>query len=517
MFRKLITTAAAALLITAAACGGNEPQAQPAELATIAPAPPGPAETANIEMPARAEPIQQIEQTAQEHQATQQQPPQRETPKSTQVVVSPGEPTSTPPPEPTPPQMQVPTETPVPTPTSLPASTPLPEATSTSVPASTSIPTDTPYPTNTPTITVTLTPEPPIIDSDLTGYSSLLVEAVSGYQDRPGFVSGSLTSEEKQILDWADSKFFSNPAVLASKYSPNNWPSEVKRDSARAMIEMMKAIDIEKKPNGKHIVNWEKDSLDRIMDELGVYEGMCVRCYDQEGYDTIDGIADNYVPIIRSEEYVHRKTIESLSYFVKADGEGILKRSFMENDADDFELLFKRKIDKYPITIAVGADAYQNVLFMSRIELPDGTSVTYPTMTFEMVGNAKTERQAVENIFDYARKKLTHFSGDLDDFADIYRPYSVTPYSPELGWVLHVGEAGSPSASALLTGAFRAIGLKAEQFQTPRKIINAFSVEVNGETHFGSGNDVMNRKLETGPIDRFFQTLEEVENKQYDY
>ena len=155
----------------------------------------------------------------------------------------------------------------------------------------------------------------PTLDPALAGYSPLLVEAVSGYTDRPGFVSGSLTAEEKQILEWADSRIFSNESFNASEYGPANWPSEVKRDSARALLEMMKAINIEKKSNGKHVVSWERDSLDKIMDDLGVYEDMCVRCYDKDGYDTIDGIKYNYVPIIRSEEYVHRKTVELSSYY----------------------------------------------------------------------------------------------------------------------------------------------------------------------------------------------------------
>ena len=93
----------------------------------------------------------------------------------------------------------------------------------------------------------------------------------------------------------------------------------------------------------------------------------------------------------------------------------------------------------------------------------------------------------MENIFDHVRKKLTHFTGDLDDFANIYRPYTVTPYSPELGWVLYTGEAGSPSSSALLTGTFRVVGLKAEQFMTARNKIRAGSVEVDGETYYYDG------------------------------
>ena len=282
-----------------------------------------------------------------------------------------------------------PTSTPAPSPTQFQTATPFP----------TSIPT--PQPTTAPTATQDPTPTP----LSLAGYSPLLIEAVSSYPDRPGFVSGSLTAEEKQILEWADSRIFSNESFNASEYGPANWPSEVKRDSARALLEMMKEIDIEKKSNGKHIVSWEKDSLDKIMDELDVYKDMCVRCYDKDGYDTIDGIKHNYVPIIRSEEYVHRKTVELSSYYALTDGRGILVRPFTANKSEDFRLLFKRKIDKYPSTIGVGADAYENIGLMSQIELPDGTIVSLPTMAFEAVADAKTQREAVENIFDSARKK----------------------------------------------------------------------------------------------------------------
>ena len=357
----------------------------------------------------------------------------------------------------------------------------------------------------------------PTLDPALAGYSPLLVEAVSGYTDRPGFVSGSLTAEEKNILDWADSRVFSNESFNASEYGPANWPSEVKRDSARAVLELMQAIDIEKKSNGKHIVSWEKDSLDRIMDELDVYKGMCVRCYDRDGYDTIDGIKYNYVPIIRSQEYVHRKTIELSSYYALADGMGILVRPFTANKSEDFRLLFKRKTDKYPNTIAVGADAYANINIMSQIELPDGTMVSLPTMAFEAVADAKTEREAVENIFDSARKKLTHFTGNLDNFADIYRPYTVTPYSPELGWIFEVGEAGSPSSSAVVTGLSRAVGLLAEQFTTLKNKIRAVSVEADGQTYYNDANDFLGSDSLIVPLCVYFRTdLDPVEHQKYD-
>ena len=77
------------------------------------------------------------------------------------------------------------------------------------------------------------------------------------------------------------------------------------------------------------------------------------------------------------------------------------------------------------------------------------------------------------------------------------------------------GEAGSPSSSALLTGAFRAIGLKAEQFRTAKSKFRAGSVEVDGETYYYDGNDPMGRNLKTGPICTYFRTLEQVENQEY--
>ena len=58
----------------------------------------------------------------------------------------------------------------------------------------------------------------------------------------------------------------------------------------------------------------------------------------------------------------------------------------MENDPDDFELIYRRNVDKYPSTIADGSFAYGNINFMSQIQLPEGRLVSYPTMVFEMVG-----------------------------------------------------------------------------------------------------------------------------------
>ncbi len=159
----------------------------------------------------------------------------------------------------------------------------------------------------------------PTPDPALAGYSSLLVEAVSGYTDRPGFVSGSLTAEEKNILDWADSRIFSNESFNASEYGPANWPSQVKNDSVRAFLELMKKIDVEKKSNGKHIINWGVDNLERILDDLGIYEGVSTS-YGNNTYNTKEEVRKNYIPIVTDQGHIHREMLKTFAYFSKADG-----------------------------------------------------------------------------------------------------------------------------------------------------------------------------------------------------
>ena len=104
----------------------------------------------------------------------------------------------------------------------------------------------------------------------------------------------------------------------------------------------------------------------------------------------------------------------------------ILVRSLMANDPDDFELLYKREVDKYPSTYGISSFAYGNISFMSQIRLPEGALVSYPTMVFRMVGNVDSERQAVERVYDYMRKKLVHFTGNIDEgFKPLFVPYTV--------------------------------------------------------------------------------------------
>ena len=390
---------------------------------------------------------------------------------------------------------QPPTLVPVATGTAVPTAThtatatntPVPTATETPVPTATPLPTSTPTPTPTPTNTPVPTPS---VDPALARYSPLLVEAVSSYPARLDFVGDGLSPEEKNILDWADSRLFSNPNFLASKYGPDNWPSEVKLASVQVIPLLMLAIDIQKKPDGMHVISWDVDSLDRILDELGIYEGVCVSCYGKDNYDTVDEVVDNYDPIVDDPGHVHREMLKTFAYFAKADGGGILIRIFLENEAGDFELLYKRDLEtlRQIGSFTVTEFGWRNLSFMSQVELPDGTYKSFPTMVYEIVGSVGSERQAVERLFGYLNKNMTHFAGDYEDFANLYRPYSQTPYTPEPGYLLIVKEAGSRSSTGLVTSAARLLGLPAEQFLSPNYGYRVGSVKIDGNPLYYEGN-----------------------------
>ena len=238
-----------------------------------------------------------------------------------------------------------------------------------------------------------------------------------GYPAGLDFVGDGLSSDEKNILDWADSRLFTNPNFLASKYGPDNWPSEVKLASVQAVPLLMNAIDIQKKSDGKHVINWEKDSLDRILDKLDVYKGVTVSRHGKDAYDTVDKVVKNYFPIVNDPAHVHREMLKTFSYLAKADGEGILIRSIMENDADDLELLYNRDLE-----IASGrvftdtAFGWRNLSFMSQVKLPDGSLKSFPTMVYEIVGDAGSEREAAERWFDNFNAVMSHFVGGVEEF-----------------------------------------------------------------------------------------------------
>ena len=430
--------------------------------------------------------------------------------------------TETPSPVPTQPPAAAPTLVPVATDTAVPiathtataTNTPVPTATETPVPTATSLPTSTPTPTPTPTNTPVPTPS---VDPALAGYSPLLVEAVSSYPARLDFVGDGLSPHEKNILDWADSRLFSNPNFLASRYGPDRWPSDVKLASVQAVPQLMLAIDVQKKADGKHLINWEVDSLDRILDELGIYEGLCTSCYGKS-FDARDEVSDDYYRITDGPGHVHREMLKTFAYLAKADGEGVLIRGFMENDADDLELLYNRDAEaaRRVGSVTDTAFGWRNLSFVSQVKLPDGSVKSFPTMVYEIVGGAGSEREAAERWFGHLNEVMAHFTGGTEDFANLYRPYSQTPYTPEPGYLLIVREAGSPSSTGLTTSAFRSLGLKAEQFFSPEKGRRTGAVEIDGDWYYHNGNMPLDRTQ--WPICVFLvPSVSAVENSNFEH
>ena len=352
----------------------------------------------------------------------------------------------------------------------------------------------------------------PSVDPALASYSPLLVEAVTSYPAGLDFVGDGLSAEELQILDWADSRLFTNANFLASIYGLDNWPSDVKLASVQAIPLLMLAIDIQKKADGKHVINWELDGLDRILDELGIYEGVCTSCYGKNGYHTYLDVTDTYEPIINDPRHVHRELLKTFAYFARADGEAILIRSLMENNADDFGLLYRRDIPT-PNAATVTAFGWRNLSFMSQVKLPDGSVKSFPTMVYEIVGGAGSERQAIESLFGYLNKNMTHFTGGPENFANLYRPYSQTPYTPEPGYLLIVREAGSPSSTGLATSASRLLGIPAEQFLSPNYGFRAGSVKIDGNLLYYEGNSLgLDRYTKNFPACALLRTMAQVEH-----
>ena len=60
---------------------------------------------------------------------------------------------------------------------------------------------------------------------------------------------------------------------------------------------------------------------------------MCVSCYGKTGYSTIKETVENHYPIVSDRRHVRREMLKTFAYFASADGEGILVRGFMENEA----------------------------------------------------------------------------------------------------------------------------------------------------------------------------------------
>ena len=229
-----------------------------------------------------------------------------------------------------------------------------------------------------------------------------------------------------------------------------------------------------------------------------------------------DKVFDNYNPIVDNPGHAYREMLKTFAELAKADGEGILIRSFMENDADDFELLYNRDAEAARSVGSFTNTAFgsRNLSFMSQVKLPDGTYKSFPTMVYEIVGDAGNQREAAERWFDNFNAVMSHFVGGVEDFADIYRPYSQTPYTPEPGYVLSVGLAGSPSSTGTTVSALRSLGLKAEHFHSPEKGRRTGSVEIEGVTCYHNGNWPLTAV--DLPIKFFFSNLKTVEDPTLD-
>ena len=484
VFLRLGATATLALCCLAtflafAACGG-EPTTPPADTAAPPAAPP-------------PTPVATVPPTATAGPAATPAPAPTETPGRIQAATA------------------APTQPPTPAPNPTATPTPAPTSTPTPIPTSTSAPTPTPKPRPTPAPTPTPGPNPAVAQ-----YAPLLVEAASSYPAGLDFVNDGLSSGERRILDVAGSRLFSNPNFLASRWGPDRWPAEVKLASAQAIPLLMLEIDIARKPDGRHVITWPVDGLDRVLDDLNIYKGVCVSCYGKSGYDTVEGLIDNHYPIVSDQKHVHREMLKTFAYLALADGEGILIRSLMDNGVDDFELLYNRDISGFiPVGTSFG---WRNLSFMSQITLPDETVESFPTTVYKVIGGAGSEREAVERWFDYLNKNMTHFAGGTEDFANIYRPYSQTPYTPEPGYLIFVGEAGSPSSTGATTSGFRLLGLKAEQFFSPKKGFRVGSVEIDGNVSFYEGNslglDTYTKNMPACALIR--NTLDQVENFEFD-
>ena len=208
--------------------------------------------------------------------------------------------------------------------------------------------------------------------------------------------------------------------------------------------------------------------------------------------------------------------LKTFAYFARADGEGILIRGFVKNSADDLELLYKRDPEaaRRVGSVTDTAFGWRNLSFMSQVKLPDGSVKSFPTQVYKIVGGAGSEREAAERWFEEFTNVTSHFVGGTEDFANIYRPYSQTPYTPEPGYLLSVGLAGSPSSTGTTVSAFRSIGLKAEQFFSPKEGYRTGSVEIDGEWYYHDGNLPLH--IRDYPMCIFLAPLDVVENRDFD-
>ena len=354
------------------------------------------------------------------------------------------------------------------------------------------------------------------INPGLSEYSSLLAHAISEYPDRFDFVSDGLSYEEKQILKAADTVLFDNQKFLESEYGPDQWLPLVKTASIQAIPLLMMQIDVQEKPDGKHVINWPVGSLDGILYDLKVQPGMCFSC-NEEDYDTVDEFRRNYAGTFGNVGHAHGEMLKTFAYFAKADSEGILVRSFMENEAEDLKMLYSHNAspienpEQFFATVKFG---HGRPSFMFQHEYPDGTVKSFQTEIYAIIGNAENQKEAAERLIEYMlpNENMAHFAGNTEGFADFFGDYLIAP-----GEAFVKGRANGASATGMMTSAFRLAGLKASQSRSPEYGIEIGSVEIDGKKRYYAADDFWARETENLPACAILTPLlENVEIRKYD-
>ena len=314
-------------------------------------------------------------------------------------------------------------------------------------------------------------------------YSPLLTEAMSKYPEKFNFDGRGLNPIEERTMRLADAKFFTNKNFLESKYGPKNWPSEVKTASIQALLLMMDEIDIKRKPKGRHKIGWSPGSLDEVLNDLNVYSNA----------DEIPGDYEVIASIATDPGYNHRIMLKELAYFGKADDAGILPKSLMQNDVDDFNNLLSPSDAQF---------GFGDSTFMYLGMNPDGTTKSFPSMVFEAAGDATNQRETVEQLFDYLVPgyNVPSYKSNKYDFANFFSANTPTP----------------AASIDLMTLALRSLGLNADSSITPDGM-HIGSVKTNGGLLYYNAND-----LWTLTTDRLSgcallgDSAEDTENRKYD-
>ena len=162
-------------------------------------------------------------------------------------------------------------------------------------------------------------------------------------------------------------------------------------------------------------------------------------------------------PSLKDPQHVHREMLKTLCLLLqRRTVREYLIRGFMENDADDFELLYNRDSEAARIIGSFTNTAFgsRNLSFMSQVKLPDGTlqelsdaGVRDCWRRGKREGGGRAVVRQLQRSYESLRWRY------VEEFADIYRKYSQTPYTPEPGYVLSVGLAGSPSSTGTTVSA----------------------------------------------------------------